>query len=170
MDNKFDVFAPAFSGIMVFLFAMHLAASPVTEAQSQIQRTYQEEDVAAERGNVTAAMSHFLPDWFATTPTGQRYTFAMLHDELAGTMALQRSAKSSTKVIGFTLISPRHAQVKVVSDTSQVLVDPSTQALMTITSHGLSLDDLVFRNNLWLHRKSRILSVRVRRNGKVIQQ
>lgn len=143
-------------------------AAPADDARTAIVRMYHEEDTAAVRGDIAAAMSHYAKTYAAYSPSGRIYTYDTLQQYLERTFPYEKSLKSSSKVVAYKKTGLNQAQVRVKAESVQVLVDPNTQKQITLVSCSLILDNLIYQNKKWLHQKSVLLSSQVTNNGQKV--
>ncbi len=143
-------------------------AAPADDARTAIVRMYREEDAAAMRGDIAAAMSHYAKTYTLYSPSGRVYTYDTLQRYLQQTFPYEKSLKSSSEVVAYKKTGLNQAQVRVKAESVQVLVDPNTQKQITLVSRSLMLDNLIYQNKKWLHQKSVLLSSQETNNGQKV--
>ena len=152
----------------LILLPKALLAAPVADMRAAIARMYREEDAAAMRGDIAAAMSHYAKTYTLYSPSGRIYTYDTLQQYLERTFPYEKSLKSSSEVVAYKKTGLNQAQVRVKAESVQVLVDPNMQKQITLVSRSLILDNLIYQNKKWLHQKSVFLSSQVTNNGQKV--
>ena len=164
MGKSFAVFC--FVCVVVCMVSLQATASPGTAlaARQYIERAYNRENQAAQNRSVAASLTDFSPRWYAITPTGGRYSYAMLKQSLSMAYPLQKSVMD-THSLHFLRVSNQEVIVKIKDRTDQLLVDPNTHQPIRLITSSVSIDDWMPTKGRWFHITTKILAIHLTKNG-----